>query len=274
MLNITINNNSNNSSEGILISPIILQIGMLYYLYYIPYLSPQLQFIQQGNLQQYPTYYLSQPPSYTIYPRAGGSNIRDLYYNIRSSSLLAPPTSKLDKELINDFIRQFIRQNYIGASFKDIQKALIAVKRKLVNEEYIVLKIRDLPTKFFVKYGLNELQAQKLKTSIKAFLKEEATLATLKEKGIEVYESSEGSLESEEHYKDIPTISYFIEGQLPFPNIQLATNISIDSIFYTIGILPLLSYKSLQSNPPFEDLGSLTILEAIQEGSSTTLEAK
>ena len=51
ILNITINNNSNNSSEGILILPIMLQIGMLHYLYYILYPSPQSQFIQQGNLQ-------------------------------------------------------------------------------------------------------------------------------------------------------------------------------------------------------------------------------
>ena len=115
---------------------------------------------------------------------------------------------------------------------------------------------------------------QKLKTSIKVFLKEEATLATFEEKGVEVYESSEGGLEGEEYYKDIPTTSYFVEGQLPFSNIQLAINIGIDSIFYTIGMLPLLSYESLQSDPPFEDLGSSTILEAIQEGSSTTLEAK
>ena len=96
----------------------------------------------------------------------------------------------------------------------------------------------------------------------------------LEEEGIEVYKSSEGGLGGEEYYKDIPTTSYFVEGQLLFPNIQLATNISIDLIFYTIGMLLLLSYESLQSNPPFEDLGSLTILEAIQEGSSITLEAK
>ena len=155
-----------------------------------------------------------------------------------------------------------------------MQKVLIVVKRKLVNEECIVLEIRDLPTKFFVKYRLNKLQVQKLKTSVKVFLKEEATLAALEEEGIKVYKSSEGGLGGEEYYKDIPTTSYFAEGQLPFPNIQLATNISIDSIFYTIGMLPLLFYKSLRSNPPFEDLGSSTALEAIQEGSSTILEAK
>ena len=121
---------------------------------------------------------------------SGSSSQFDL--PIRSSSPPAPPAGKTDRQLIKEFVSQFVRAFFLGAENEAIREALSELKRRLVRKSCGLLGIRFLPESFFIECGLPSFVMPQLQRVLKTFLKEEVQLAAFEDGEFEVTEPDFG----------------------------------------------------------------------------------